>query len=297
MSSPQNQPRNKKITKAVFPVGGLGTRFLPATKSMPKELMPIIDKPLIQYAVEEALEVGIETLIFVTSASKHAIFDHFDPMPSLKLRFKQQGRQDLLDKVDILSPEIKTVFIPQGEPLGLGHAVLQAQSLIAGDEMFAVLLADDFIEASDNPLLALLDCARSTGQTCLSVEQVPPERISSYGVVAPKQWHQNRSEIDAIVEKPPREEAPSDFGVIGRYVLPAVIFDILSDTKADAKGEIQLTDAIKTLLQREGVHAVKLAGQRFDCGHHEGFVLANLHVAMKDPQLRPKIKNYFAALT
>ena len=159
MSSAQNKPV-KKITKAVFPVGGLGTRFLPATKSMPKELMPIIDKPLIQYAVEEALAVGIETLIFVTSASKHAIFDHFDPMPSLKLRFEQQGRQDLLDKVDILSPEIKTVFIPQGEPLGLGHAVLQAQSLIAQDEMFAVLLADDFIEAPNNPLMALLECAQ-----------------------------------------------------------------------------------------------------------------------------------------
>lgn len=294
MSSAQNKPV-KKITKAVFPVGGLGTRFLPATKSMPKELMPIIDKPLIQYAVEEALAVGIETLIFVTSASKHAIFDHFDPMPSLKLRFEQQGRQDLLDKVDILSPEIKTVFIPQGEPLGLGHAVLQAQSLIAQDEMFAVLLADDFIEAPNNPLMALLECAQSTGQTCLSVEQVSPERISSYGIVSPKHWYRGQAEIEAIVEKPRREEAPSDFGVIGRYVLPARIFDVLSHTQADAKGEIQLTDAIKTLLHREGVHAVKLSGQRFDCGHHEGFVMANLHVAMKDPQLRQKVREYFSA--
>ncbi len=292
MSSLQNNKYPNKITKAVFPVGGLGTRFLPATKSMPKELMPIIDKPLIQYAVEEALAVGIETLIFVTSASKHAIFDHFDPMPSLKMRFEQQGRMDLVEKVDILSTEVKTVFIPQGEPLGLGHAVLQAQSLISADEMFAVLLADDFIEAPQNPLHALLECAQKTGQTSLSVEQVPSERISSYGIVSPKQWQAGQTEIEAIVEKPPRDEAPSDFGVIGRYVLPARIFDVLKQTPADAKGEIQLTDAIKTLLQREGAHAVQLDGQRFDCGHHEGFVMANLHVAMKDPALRSKISDY-----
>lgn len=293
MSSPTSNNHPNPITKAVFPVGGLGTRFLPATKSMPKELMPIIDKPLIQYAVEEALAVGIETLIFVTSASKHAIFDHFDPMPSLRMRFQQQGRSDLVEKVDILSPEIKTVFIPQGEPLGLGHAVLQARSLIAPDEMFAVLLADDFIEAPENPLKSLLECARSTGQTTLSVEQVPVERVSSYGIVSPGQWHQGRAEIDAIVEKPPRSEAPSDFGVIGRYVLPARIFDVLNQTTADNKGEIQLTDAIKTLLEREGAHAVQLDGQRFDCGHHEGFVMANLHIAMKDPGLREKINDYF----
>jgi len=292
MSSQQNNRHPNKITKAVFPVGGLGTRFLPATKSMPKELMPIIDKPLIQYAVEEALAVGIETLIFVTSASKHAIFDHFDPMPSLKLRFQQQGRMDLVDKVDILSSQIQTVFIPQGEPLGLGHAVLQAQSLIAPDEMFTVLLADDFIEAPENPLLSLLECARLTGHTTLSVEQVPAERISSYGIVSPKQWHQGRAEIEAIVEKPERDEAPSDFGVIGRYVLPARIFDVLKQTPADKKGEVQLTDAIKTLLEKEGAHAVQLNGQRFDCGHHEGFVMANLHVAMKDSQLRQKISTY-----
>ncbi|MCX7543927.1 UTP--glucose-1-phosphate uridylyltransferase [Marinicella gelatinilytica] len=292
MSSHQDNNHPAKITKAVFPVGGLGTRFLPATKSMPKELMPIIDKPLIQYAVEEALAVGIETLIFVTSASKHAIFDHFDPMPSLKMRFEQQGRMDLVEKVNILSPDIKTVYIPQGEPLGLGHAVLQAQSLIGVNEMFTVLLADDFIEAPQNPLLALIECARVTGQTTLSVEQVPAERISSYGIVSPKQWHQGTAEIDAIVEKPHKDEAPSDFGVIGRYVLPARIFEVLKATPADGKGEIQLTDAIKTLLQQEGVHAVQLDGQRFDCGHHEGFVMANLHVAMKDPQLRTKISNY-----
>lgn len=289
MSSPQSNNHPNKITKAVFPVGGLGTRFLPATKSMPKELMPIIDKPLIQYAVEEALAVGIETLIFVTSASKHAIFDHFDPMPSLKMRFQQQGRMDLVEKVDILSPNIKTVFIPQGEPLGLGHAVLQAQSLIGADEMFTVLLADDFIEAPQNPLLALIECARATGQTTLSVEQVPTERISSYGIVSPKQWHHGQAEIEAIVEKPALEEAPSDYGVIGRYVLPARIFQVLQNTVADGKGEIQLTDAIKTLLQQEGAHAVQLAGRRFDCGHHEGFVMANLHVAMKDQSLREKI--------
>ncbi|KAA3641029.1 MAG: UTP--glucose-1-phosphate uridylyltransferase, partial [Proteobacteria bacterium] len=171
-----------------------------------------------------------------------------------------------------------------------------AQSLIAKDEMFAVLLADDFIEATVNPLTALLNCARLTGQTTRSVEQVPADRISSYGIVSPKKWHQGKAEIEAIVEKPAIAEAPSDFGVIGRYVLPARIFNVLEQTPADKKGEIQLTDAIKTLLQKEGAHAVQLEGQRFDCGHHEGFVMANLHVAMKDPQLRIKISDYLNAI-
>ncbi len=281
-----------KITKAVFPVGGLGTRFLPATKSMPKELMPIINKPLIQYAVEEALAVGIETLIFVTSASKHAIFDHFDPMLELKMRFEAQGKSHLIEKMNTLSADIQTVFVPQGEPLGLGHAVLQAHGLIADDEMFAVLLADDFIQAKNNPLQPLIDTALSTGQAVLSVEQVAPERLSSYGVISPQVWQNGRAQINAIIEKPETGKAPSDFGVIGRYVLPASIFDILRHTKMDAKGEIQLTDAIKELINNGGVQAVQLEGERFDCGHHEGFVMANLHVAMQQPELRQKILNY-----
>jgi len=292
MSLKAENKRNKKITKAVFPVGGLGTRFLPATKSMPKELMPIINKPLIQYAVEEALAVGIETLIFVTSVSKHAIFNHFDPMPELQMRFEAQGKTHLIEKMHTLSSHIQTVYVPQGEPLGLGHAVLQAHGLVAEDEMFAVLLADDFIQAAGNPLQPLVEAALSTGQAALSVEQVAAERLSSYGVISPQEWRDGRTQIKAIIEKPGAGQAPSDFGVIGRYVLPASIFDILRTTPIDAKGEIQLTDAIKELINTSGVQAVQLEGERFDCGHHEGFVMANLHVAMQQPKLRQKILNY-----
>lgn len=280
-----------KITKAVFPVGGLGTRFLPATKSIPKELLPIIDKPLIQYAVEEAIEAGIETLIFITSASKHAISDHFDPMPDLRDKFAK-NKPHLLDKLETLPPQVRRVFVPQGEPLGLGHAVLQAEPLIEHDEMFAVILADDFIQSQTNPLQALIQTAQQTRKATISVEQVPPERISSYGVIAPKKWHQHHCQVQDIVEKPPVEQAPSAFGVIGRYVLPHSIFNDLAATKQDSGGEIQLTDALKENLKQHGLMAVELNGKRFDCGSREGFALANLHVAMQDAELQSAIEKY-----
>ncbi len=282
----------KKITKAVFPVGGMGSRFLPATKSIPKELLPIINKPLIQYAVEEAIDAGIETLIFITSASKHAISDHFDPMPDLQARFKHQGKHELAARLDTLPVDIQRVFIPQGEPLGLGHAVLQAESLIETDEMFAVILADDFIEAEQNPLRRLIEAASATASTTISVEQVPRERLSQYGVIEPLAWHQDLARISDIVEKPALEQAPSEFGVIGRYVLPQRIFEHLKATKMDRNQEIQLTDALKKLGKSEGMQAIKLAGRRFDCGSKEGFVLANLHVAMENPQLKQQVLAY-----
>ncbi len=280
----------KKITKAVFPVGGMGTRFLPATKSIPKELLPIIDKPLIQYAVEEAVEAGITTLIFITSATKHAISDHFDPMPDLRAQFIKQGKHHLAEKLDTLPLEIQRVFIPQGQPLGLGHAVLQAESLIEEDEMFAVLLADDFIEADSNPLSCLIEHAHQQQKATISVEQVAADRISSYGVIGAQAWHDDLAQVSEIVEKPSVENAPSDFGVIGRYVLPHSIFQRLRHTDMDHNREIQLTDALKQTLQDEGLQAVKLSGQRFDCGCQEGFVMANLHVAMENPDLAKKIK-------
>lgn len=280
-----------KITKAVFPVGGLGTRFLPATKSIPKELLPIIDKPLIQYAVEEAIEAGIETLIFITSASKHAISDHFDPMSDLRDKFAK-SKPHLLEKLETLPLQVQRVFVPQGEPLGLGHAVLQAEPLIEHDEMFAVILADDFIQSSVNPLQALIQVAQQTQQATISVEQVPPERISSYGVIAPKNWHDDHCQVQDIVEKPPVEQAPSAFGVIGRYVLPHSIFTDLATTKQDSGGEIQLTDALKQNLKKQGLMAVELNGRRFDCGSRKGFALANLHVAMQDDDLQSAIVEY-----
>ncbi len=282
----------KKITKAVFPVGGMGSRFLPATKSIPKELLPIINKPLIQYAVEEAIEADIETLIFITSASKHAISDHFDPMPDLQARFKAQNKIELAHKLDTLPIDIQRVFIPQGEPLGLGHAVLQAKSLIEENEMFAVILADDFIEAEHNPLRRLIEAASLTASTTISVEQVERERLSQYGVIEPLAWHQDLARISDIIEKPTTEQAPSEYGVIGRYILPQRIFAYLEATEMDGNQEIQLTDALKKLGKTEGMQAIRLSGRRFDCGSKEGFVLANLHVAMENPVLKSQILAY-----
>lgn len=285
----------KKISKAVFPVGGMGTRFLPATKSIPKELLPIIDKPLIQYAVEEAIEAGIETLIFITSASKHAISDHFDPMPDLRSKFMAQNKSHLVKKLDTLPIEVKRVFIPQGQPLGLGHAVLQAEPMIEADEMFAVILADDFIQSTDNPLSRLLSAAQTNGQATISVEAVPQERISSYGVIEPATWQGDLTAIADIIEKPSSATAPSNFGVIGRYVLPQSVFAVLKETQMDKNQEIQLTDALKELIQMNGLQAVQLQGQRFDCGSQEGFVMANLHVAMKNPELKAQITDYLSS--
>lgn len=279
----------KPITKAVFPVGGMGTRFLPATKAIPKELLPIIDKPLIQYAVEEAIEAGIETLIFITSASKHAISDHFDPMPDLREKFAQK-KPHLAEKLDTLPVHVKRVFVPQGQPLGLGHAVLQAETLIDEDEHFAVILADDFIPGQPNPLKPLIDAAKN-GKATISVEQVAKERLSSYGVIHPVSWDGEVAEVNDIIEKPAVNEAPSEFGVIGRYVLPHNVFNYLKATEKDRSGEIQLTDALFKAMNHEGLQAVKLNGQRFDCGSQEGFVLANLHVAMQDPELKDTILN------
>ena len=284
----------KKISKAVFPVGGMGTRFLPATKSIPKELLPIIDKPLIQYAVEEAIDAGIETLIFITSASKHAISDHFDPMPDLRAKFVAENKQHLVDKLDTLPLEIQRVFIPQGQPLGLGHAVLQAKPLIEEDEMFAVILADDFIQANNHPLRRLLTLAEQQGAATISVEAVAPERISSYGVIAPDVWHDDYAQVNAIIEKPAMVDAPSEYGVIGRYVLPYSVFAALNQVKMDQNNEIQLTDALKVLIGQSGLQAVKLLGQRFDCGSQDGFVMANLHVALQDETLLKKIKDYLS---
>lgn len=284
----------KKITKAVFPVGGMGTRFLPATKSIPKELLPIIDKPLIQYAVEEAVEAGITTLIFITSASKHAISDHFDPMPDLRAQFIKQGKSHLAEKLDTLPIEIQRVFIPQGQPLGLGHAVLQAESLIEHDEMFAVLLADDFIEAPNNPLKQLIEAAQNSQTATISVEQVSADRLSSYGVIGTNSWQDDVCQVTEIIEKPESADAPSDFGVIGRYVLPHSIFQQLKQTEMDRNQEIQLTDALKEVMHESGLQAVKLAGQRFDCGSQEGFVLANLHIALRNPALAQLIRSTLA---
>ncbi len=274
----------KKITKAVFPVGGMGTRFLPATKSIPKEMLPIIDKPLIQYAVEEAIEAGITTLIFITSASKHAISDHFDPMPFLVEKFKKNGKHHLIEKLNTIPVEVARVFVPQGEPLGLGHAVLQAKELI-NDEFFSVILADDFIKPNTskvNVTKQLINAAIEKHASVISVETVPDNRVSQYGIVDVESTN-DVAAINTIVEKPAIEYAPSNLGVIGRYVLSPDVFAFLEQTKCDKSGEIQLTDALARFLEKpNNLYAATLDGKRYDCGHKLGYIQATIDMALSD---------------
>ncbi|MBL4660662.1 MAG: UTP--glucose-1-phosphate uridylyltransferase [Alcanivoracaceae bacterium] len=289
----------KKITKAVFPVGGMGTRFLPATKSIPKEMLPIIDKPLIQYAVEEAIEAGITTLIFITSASKQAISDHFDPKPLLRKKFVVEGKSHLLDKFDTLPKEITRVFIPQGEPLGLGHAVLQAKEIV-GDEYFSVILADDFIKPQADVINAtkqLIDASLQYDASVISVEEVPEDRISQYGIVDVNSAQADINCIKTIVEKPSIEEAPSNLGVIGRYVLSPEVFELLENTQSDKGGEIQLTDALAQLLNKpDSLYAATLNGKRYDCGHKLGYVQATIDSALNDPEISVDVSEFIKGL-
>jgi len=283
----------KKITKAVFPVGGMGTRFLPATKSIPKEMLPIIDKPLIQYAVEEAIEAGITTLIFITSASKHSISDHFDPRPMLSEKFQNDGKSHLVDKLNTLPIEITRVFIPQGSPLGLGHAVLQAKEIV-GDEFFSVILADDFIKPNaHNATKQLIDAAIDKNASVISVEEVADDRVSQYGIVDIENTHSDVNKINTIVEKPSLADAPSNLGVIGRYVLSPEIFELLEDTKSDKGGEIQLTDALAMLLRKpNNLYAARLNGKRYDCGHKLGYIQASIDSALNDPEISDQVKEF-----
>ncbi len=289
----------KKITKAVFPVGGMGTRFLPATKSIPKEMLPIIDKPLIQYAVEEAIEAGITTLIFITSASKHAISDHFDPRPLLRKKFANEGKTHLLEKLNTLPPQITRVFIPQGEPLGLGHAVLQAKEIV-GDEFFSVILADDFIKPETpltNATKQLIDASIKYQASVISVEEVEQQRISQYGIVDVGNANQDVNCIKTIVEKPKLEDAPSNLGVIGRYVLSPEVFSLLEQTSSDKGGEIQLTDALAKLLDKpNNLYAATLDGKRYDCGHKLGYIQATIDSALNDAEISEQVSDFIKGL-
>lgn len=288
----------KKISKAVFPVGGMGTRFLPATKSIPKEMLPIIDKPLIQYAVEEAIEAGIRTLIFITSASKHAISDHFDPRPLLRKKFVSEGKTHLVEKLDTLTTEITRVFVPQGEPLGLGHAVLQAKEIV-DDEYFAVLLADDYIKPQPgvNATKQLIEASIQYDASVISVEQVADDRVSQYGIVDVGDSSEEINSVQTIVEKPRLEEAPSNLGVIGRYVLSPEIFSLLEETQCDKSGEIQLTDALAKLLDKpNNLYAATLQGKRYDCGHKLGYVQATIDSALDDESISLDVRDFIHSL-
>jgi UTP--glucose-1-phosphate uridylyltransferase len=281
---------NKPVRKAVFPVAGLGTRFLPATKSIPKEMLPIVDKPLIQYAVEEALEAGIDTLIFITSRKKHAISDHFDTAFELQTRLAESGKTELLARVSNIVPEhVNRVHVTQPEALGLGHAVLCAESSV-GDEPFAVLLADDMIRNQGPGALAqMIEIHNQTGASVIGVEEIPLELTSSYGVVGFRPGDVDRQQIDNIVEKPAPENAPSRLGVVGRYILSPSIFGHLRKVQAGAGGEIQLTDGIAAMLSSDQVLACPFEGVRYDCGSRHGFIRATIDYALADDSLRDDI--------
>lgn len=262
----------KQVKKAVFPVAGLGTRFLPATKAMPKELLPIVDKPLIQYAVEEAVEAGIDTLIFVTGRNKRAIEDHFDANSELERVLKEKGQFAQLEMVRNILPEgVECIFVRQARQLGLGHAILCAERTV-GNEPFAVLLADDFLTGSSNGMMKnLVNKYHQTGNTQISVSPIAGKEISKYGVIIPKE---NTNIVLGLIEKPDFENAPSDLASIGRYVLPPKIFEILKKIDSKKGEEIQLADAIDELAKSEIIESVEIEGQRFDCGSVDGYMSA-----------------------
>lgn len=282
------------IKKAVFPVAGMGLRFLPATKANPKEMLPIVDKPLIQYAVEEALKAGLTEMIFVTSSSKRAIEDHFDSYYELEKKLLEQGKQQLYEVVKNIAPEgVHFTYVRQQEALGLGHALLCAKHIV-GDEPFAVLLADDLIEDSTSPCLsAMVKQYNHTGHSCVAVQEVPRKEVDKYGIVAIGNFQANLATIHSIIEKPTIDEAPSNFAAVGRYVFTPAIFNYLEETCPDHRGEVQLTDAIAQLIQRESVEAYRFDGKRYDCGSKLGYVKATVEYALKHPEIGDAFKQYW----
>lgn len=285
-----------KVRKAVFPVAGLGTRFLPATKTVPKEMLPVVDKPLIQYAVDEAIEAGIDTLIFVTNRYKHAVADYFDKAYELEQKLEKAGKSELLALIrDVLPRHVRCVFVTQTEALGLGHAVLCARPVI-GDEPFAVLLPDDLIwNRGRGALGQMVDLAADRQSSVVAVQQVPREQTSSYGIVAAPDFTGRFGEIRQIVEKPRPEDAPGNLAVVGRYVLSGDIFPILESTRSGSGGEIQLTDAIAGLLLRQSVLAYQFEGRRFDCGTRIGLIEATIQYALDHDDLADEARAYMQA--
>lgn len=283
------RPCMRPITKAVFPVAGLGTRFLPATKASPKEMLPIVDKPLIQYAVEEAIEAGIKELIFVTSSAKRAIEDHFDKNYELEAKLQEKHKLDLLKQVqEILPPGVSCVYIRQQEALGLGHAVLCAKPLV-GKEPFAILLADDLIRGQDQSCLAqMVELYENNHCGVLAVETVKPSETKSYGIVQIDEEYS----ICKIVEKPAPEKAPSNLAVVGRYILSHEIFDYLEEITPGAGGEIQLTDAIAMMIHKQVVMAYPFKGRRYDCGSKLGYLIANIDYGQEHPECGEQLKQY-----
>ena len=287
------------VRKAVFPVAGLGTRFLPATKASPKEMLPVVDKPLIQYAVEEAYEAGIRDMVFVTGRSKRAIEDHFDTAYELENELENAGKQEMLALVRNVAPDdMNCLFVRQPRSLGLGHAVLCAEPLV-GNEPFAVLLADDLMVGNPGGpgVMAQMTAAfAKQGRSLLAVQEVPQEHTRRYGIVKGESASDGLIRIDEIVEKPAPEKAPSRMGVAGRYVLTPRIFQEIRNQPRGVGGEIQLTDAIARLMQHETVYAYEYEGKRYDCGSKEGFLEATVELALKHPQVGASFREYLKSL-
>ena len=288
-----------KIQKAVFPVAGLGTRFLPATKAQPKEMLPVVDKPLIQYAVEEAYAAGIRHMIFVTGRNKRAIEDHFDTAYELETELEASQKHELLAVVRSMQPDdMDCSYVRQPRSLGLGHAVLCAESLV-GNEPFAVLLADDLMTGPEGgaPVLTqMVEVFQSYPTSLLAVQEVPADHVRRYGIVAGEQVTERIMKVRKMVEKPSPESAPSRMGVAGRYILTPAVFGHIRNNPKGAGGEIQLTDGIARLMETEGVHAYQYRGKRYDCGSKEGFLEATVELALKHPEVGAGFREYLKGL-
>jgi UTP--glucose-1-phosphate uridylyltransferase len=284
-----------RVRKAIFPAAGLGTRFLPATKAQPKEMLPLVDKPIIQYGVEEAVESGVDHIILVTGRGKNAIEDHFDVSIELETFLEARGKKDQLEEIRKISSLISVAYVRQGEPLGLGHAVLVTRDLV-GNEPFAVILADDVIDAQPPALAQMIRVHEEVQGPVILVERVPRDQVSSYGVIAAEPVRPGVYRITDLVEKPPREQAPSDLAIIGRYILTPDIFDALEDTSRDRAGEIQLTNGLKRLLAQRPLYACEVTGVRHDTGNKLGFLKAVVYFALRRPDLAGPFREYLETL-
>jgi UTP--glucose-1-phosphate uridylyltransferase len=285
----------QKIRKAVFPAAGLGTRFLPATKASPKEMLPLVDKPLIQYVVEEAVAAGVESIIIVTGRGKTAIEDHFDISFELENMLRERGKGELVEEARSVSELARVSYVRQKQALGLGHAILQAKDFVEG-EPFAVMLADDIVDARVPALRQMLDIYEETGAPVLGTMSVAGEAISRFGVLDAEEIRPGVFRVRDMVEKPPFEEAPSDLAIIGRYILTPDIFAEIENTKPGAGGEIQITDAMRALLRKRDFYAVRFEGTRHDAGDKLGFLVATVEFALKRPDLGPQFREYLRSL-
>ena len=285
-----------RVRKAIFPAAGLGTRFLPATKAQPKEMLPLVDKPIIQYGVEEAVASGVENIIIVTGRGKHSIEDHFDVAYELESFLQMRGKTDVLAEVRKISDLIHVSYVRQGEPLGLGHAVLMTEALV-GDEPFAVILADDVIDGAEPALAQMLKVYEEVQGPVILVERVPIEDISNYGVISFEPVREGVYRITDMVEKPPRQQAPSNLAIIGRYVLTPDIFNALHETREDRTGEIQLTNGLKRLLKDRPLYACEVEGVRHDTGNKLGFLKAVVYFALRRPELAGPFRDYLKTIT